>query len=441
MTAPYIPHYFGEAVERKLRSRMGWLTAGVASSVPWPKDDVWVRYDGEDYIIRGTEQNGKPSPPCISVACDRVNVDDALSKVYRFTSIIGWFNGGYVDISGYTHGSHPILYGDPRNVFSTIGVFGKKAFDCNHMPLVRDEDTRKALAFYREGRRLQHVHDSYAFLSFYKVIESQFADGRQKGAWIDANLDALTDNTAARVAELRANGLDVGMHLFESGRCAVAHATAGKDIVDPDIPSDRRRLSADLDVIAGLARLYILKELQVPDAHESYRVRDRLEPWSNLMDSRTLQELREGKVPATVDGLQGQKVAVGLWPDGAVAGLEDMTMHMDAIGPGVVRVVLFNPRMTICLVFVLDFKNGRIHTQLEDGGMCQTDKVQPDETDVRAYATYFHRVIGNAVAELAIGGLEPVDCEVVIPVNIIPQNPDTAIEEAVERFRQSKAGQ
>jgi hypothetical protein len=209
-----------------------------------------------------------------------------------------------VDVSGYTHGSHPILYGDPRNVFSTIGVFGKKAFDCNHMPLVRDENTRKALAFYREGRRLQHVHDSYAFLSFYKVIESQFADGRQKGAWIDANLDTLTDNTAARVAELRANGLDVGMHLFESGRCAVAHATAGKDIVDPDIPSDRRRLSADLDVIAGLARLYILKELQVPDAHESYRVRDRLEPWSNLMDSRTLQELREGNVPATVDGLQ-----------------------------------------------------------------------------------------------------------------------------------------
>ena len=63
MAAPYIPHYFGEAVEKKVRSRIGWLTAGVASSVPWPKDDVWVRYDGEDYIIRGTERNGKPSPP------------------------------------------------------------------------------------------------------------------------------------------------------------------------------------------------------------------------------------------------------------------------------------------------------------------------------------------------------------------------------------------
>ena len=89
--------------------------------------------------------------------------------------------------------------------------------------------------------------------------------------------------------------------------------------------------------------MYILKELQVPDAREAYRVRDRLEPWSNLIGSHALQELREGKAPANVDGLQGQKVAVGLWPDGAVAGLEDMTMHVDAIGPGVVRVVLFNP--------------------------------------------------------------------------------------------------
>jgi len=46
--------------------------------------------------------------------------------------------------------------------------------------------------------------------SFYKVIESPVRMAGNKGAWIDANLDALTDNTAARVAELRANGLDVG---------------------------------------------------------------------------------------------------------------------------------------------------------------------------------------------------------------------------------------
>jgi hypothetical protein len=54
---------------------------------------------------------------------------------------------------------------------------------------------------------------------------------------------------------------------------------------------------------------------------------------------------------------------------------------------------------------------------------------------VRAYATFFYRVITNKVVELICDEVEPVDCEIVIPVNIIPPNPETAIEEAVIRFR------
>ncbi|WP_269621598.1 hypothetical protein [Zhongshania sp. BJYM1] len=60
---------------------------------------------------------------------------------------------------------------------------------------------------------------------------------------------------------------------------------------------------------------------------------------------------------------------------------------------------------------------------------------KPDESDVRAYATFFYKVLGNGIAELIIEDMEPVDCEVVIPVNIIPPNPDEAISEAIERFR------
>lgn len=36
MKTPYVPHIFGEQVQRKLAGRRGWLTAGVASSIPWP---------------------------------------------------------------------------------------------------------------------------------------------------------------------------------------------------------------------------------------------------------------------------------------------------------------------------------------------------------------------------------------------------------------------
>lgn len=97
---------------------------------------------------------------------------------------------GYVDVSGYIWGSHPTLYGD-RTVYSSMGIAGAKPFNCNHMPRIEDENVRKALAFCREGKRLDEVHDSYAFLSFYKVIESQFSDGRKKGEWISNNISKL----------------------------------------------------------------------------------------------------------------------------------------------------------------------------------------------------------------------------------------------------------
>jgi hypothetical protein len=115
-----------------------------------------------------------------------------------------------------------------------------------------------------------------------------------------------------------------------------------------------------------------------------------------------------------------------------------MTMHVDAVENGVIKLVLINERKTILLVFFLDHRSGRLHTNLEDGGLLYGNS-SPDENDVRAYATFFYRVLGNGVAELTCGDLEPIDCEVVIPVNIIPPNPDEAIAAAVERFRKENA--
>jgi len=305
MKTPYAPHIFGEEVERKLAGRRGWLTAGVASSIPWPSSDVCVLYAGDEYFLRGTDRAGKPSPPCITIACEKGGLDEALAKVYRFTSILSWFEGGYVDVSGYTWGSGPALYGS-RNVYSSLGIAGSKSFNCNHMPIIEHENVRKALAFWREGKRLDEIHDSYAFLSFYKVIESQFSDGKAKADWIAANIENLTDRAAKRVAELRAEGIDVSRHIFDSGRCADAHARLEGEIIDPDIPADRRRLSADLVIMEELARIDIRDELKVPDSRSLYRTRDRLEPWAPLILPSALDVLKKGGTPDDVPGLAGR---------------------------------------------------------------------------------------------------------------------------------------
>lgn len=444
MRTPYIPHVFGEAVDQRLRSQIGWFTGAVASSIPWPAKDVWIQYAGDDFILRGTENGEQRQAPAITMPGVMQRRDECLAKLYRFTSVLGWFCDGFVDVVDIMHGSRAVSFGaGTRLAHSALGQFGSRSFDCNHMPIIEDENTRIALAFWREGQRLSGVHDSYAFLSYFKVIESQYQDGRRRADWFSQNLDHLSEERAvARIAELRAAGEDVGLHLYDSGRNAVAHASFGGDIVDPDIPSDRRRIALDLVLMKELARRYIAHELGVPTASSLYASRNRLEPWEPLVDAQALATLKAGGTsdPALL-GLEGLRVGLRLWPDDPLPDLEAMTMRVDAVHEGAARVLLFNDRMTMMFAFVLDFKNGRIHTQLDDSGLLRNDAHLPIEQDVLAFYTVFHSVIGNAVVELLLEGREPINCEIVIPVNIIPRNPAEAAQEAVEAFRRQQGVQ
>jgi hypothetical protein len=188
-----------------------------------------------------------------------------------------------------------------------------------------------------------------------------------------------------------------------------------------------------------LARIYIRDELKVPDSRSLYRTRDRLEPWAPLLPSGVLDVLKKGGTPDDVSGLAGRIVSIGLWPDGPIQGLERMTMHVDAVEKGIVKIVLINERKTILLVFFLDYRSGRAHTNLEDGGLLY-GKNKPNENDVKAYATFFYKVFSNGTTELMCEDSEPIDCEVVIPVNMMMTvSADQAISDEVERFRKEYA--
>jgi hypothetical protein len=440
MRTPHIPHIFGDAVDQFLRSRAGWVSAAVASSIPWPKKDVWITYSGDDFVLRGTEYAGQARAPAITAPGSRDEVEQSLGKIYRLTSVLGWFLDGYVDVVDVVSGSHPIAFGAQlRQAYSSVGLAGQRSFDCNYMPIIENDNVRIALAFWREGERLTRVHDSYAFLSYFKVIESQYRDGRERQPWFERNIDQVAGDAAARVVNLRAEGIDVSSHLYQSGRNAVAHASFGGGIVDPDIPADRRRIAADLTLMRELARRYIAVELGVPTSMQVYKTRNRIEPWEKFVDPNALALLKAGGSPdAALIGLEGRRVGLSLWPDIPMEGLTSLTMHVNAVHEGCVRILAFNDRMTMKYVFVLDFRDGRVHTQMEQSSLTRNALHSPVEQDVREFFTVLHKVIGNEVAELHIEGCDPVDCEVVIPVNIIPRNPQEAVEEAVAAFRRDQ---
>ncbi|WP_207001331.1 methylamine utilization protein MauJ [Trinickia mobilis] len=440
MKTPYVPHLFEADALAKVQGRVGWLTVGVVSSIAWSQDDVWVEYDGFEFLLHGVRQQGAHRiAPCISTPSDQDHVNEALSRLYRFTSVLGFFKQGYVDITGRTWGTHIIRHSDFRGTFTTVLQGGKHGFNCNHMPLIEDDQARKALAFLREGRRLERVHEPYAFLSFFKVIESQFAS-KARVEWVERNLDLITEERALkRLNELRGQGVNVNQHLFESGRCAVAHASVGGSIVDPDVPADRERIAADLDIIAALADRYIKVDCGVPDEMDLYSTRDRVAPWHALMAPEAVATLKAGGHVENLQELgklEGATVSVRLWPDPPAKQFEAMTLLPTECGDGVVKFIALSARGTIVLAFVMDVKEGRVHTLLNEGGM--RAGVEIVEEDVEDYTRYFHSVVGNRIVELAIDGAEPVDCEVIIPVNIIPRAPEEAVSQALEQFRRSR---
>jgi hypothetical protein len=440
MRTPYVPHLFGADALAMVADHIGWLTVGVASSIAWPQEDVWVKYDDVEYLLHGARLDGERRiAPCISTPATQEQFDEALARLYRFTSVLGFFKQGYIDITGRTWGSRIIRYADPRDTFVTPLQGGRRGFSCNHMPIIEDDQVRKALAFLREGRRLERVHEPYAFLSFFKVIESQFQP-RDRVTWVENNLALVTTERAVnRINELREQGLNVNQHLFESGRCAVAHASIGGNIVDPDIPADRKRIAADLDIIAALANRYIKVDAGVPDEMDLYRSRDRLAPWHALMPAESLATLKAGgylEREEELGQLSRASVSVRLWPDSSAAQFTEMTLLPTESGNGVVKFIVLSTRNTIALAFAMDVANGRMHTLLDEGGMC--DGVEIGEEDVEDYTRYFHSVVGNGIVELVINGAEPVDCEVVIPVNIIPQAAEEAVARALEHFRQAR---
>lgn len=80
---------------------------------------------------------------------------------------------------------------------------------------------------------------------------------------IRATLPKLKDEMAVRrLRALGTDGLDVPKYLYESGRCAIAHAYADP-IIDPDDVSDLRRLSEDLYIVKEIAEHLIETELKV----------------------------------------------------------------------------------------------------------------------------------------------------------------------------------
>jgi hypothetical protein len=261
-----------------------WVVVGVDSSVAWPTSDTEIEFSGHKMTLR---PGSKELVPSIAFQYpSALTFDDALLTVRRFMSSLAWVERSAVREEGVTGGSHPIRIGWPLR-----GNVITHHFRQDYLPAPQDRRTRLALALYREALGLNSV--AYAFLGFFKIINLVKKTGREQKDWINTALPRIKDHRAiARKNELATTESDLGAYLYDSGRCAVAHAYTDP-IADPEDVADRTRLARDLPLIQALAEHAIETELGVQSQPTVWREHlYQLDGFRRLLGQDTVDKLK-----------------------------------------------------------------------------------------------------------------------------------------------------
>ncbi len=144
-----------------------------------------------------------------------------------------------------------------------IGKFGRTLivdsnFWTGQLPEYQNPVVQLSLALYREALSLKSI--PFQFLGLFKIINTLHETGTQQKEWIRNSLAQIRESNAVKcIGDLRTAGHDVADYLYESGRCAIAHAHSNP-LVNPENAEDLDRLEADLPVIKALAEYLIENE-------------------------------------------------------------------------------------------------------------------------------------------------------------------------------------
>ena len=260
---PQIPQ-LKDVLVGELAVRDNWVVANVQTNSFWPVNVQKVSCRGETiWILPITDKHFPAVAMQARPGRDRA---DYQCLLMRFLSCLAWVEEKGLLVDGFGGGSLPV----PMRRDKTFGFSICEEFDLSYFPEPPDEKALLALALMREGRGLNHP--GYAFLSFYRVLEVAFPNGRVRGEWISNRVNSLSDHGAKKaLSELYTQGVsDIGVHLRDSGRRAIAHASE-EPIIDPDDPADARRLWSELPIMISLAKIAIEEVFYIETSSTVYR--------------------------------------------------------------------------------------------------------------------------------------------------------------------------
>ena len=128
-----------------------------------------------------------------------------------------------------------------------------------------------------------------------------------------------------RLSELQGKGENVGKYLYQSCRCAIAHAGDPRNpVIDPHNPEDQKRLHSDLPLVISLAEIAIEK-LGIQTSKTVYEEhRYELSGFEKLLAPELVQLLKEGGSPVDGEIDLPESLSLRIWGRELYTPLEDM---------------------------------------------------------------------------------------------------------------------
>lgn len=389
-----------------------WLGIAVESFVAWPTVDTTVKFQGHKITLRPATGTTSASveiefePP--------MTLDEASSLLRRFMSSLAWVEGASIRETFQISGGRRVGLGKSQSA-----MIRNPNFKADYLPESIDPKAQLALALYREALGLNSA--SYQFLGFFKVINIINPSGKEQCDWIKKTLPNITEHRAKqRIQELQSETNDVANYLYESGRCAVAHAY-NNPIVDPDKIEDHQRLNFDLPLIKALAEYLIEHEIGVKSRRTVWREHlYELDGFRNLLGQGLVAMLKSGNKPDIAEIPALPHLSVRLRDHAPFVSLEDLVPELVEPHEGCLIVICCSKTTKLKVTITLNFSDERLifdpttDVAMQDDGSVAIVLAEIDRTKL------IEGLIRNG--QLEIWQTDPEHllgrCDPCIPVNI-----------------------
>ena len=234
-----------------------WLHVVIRCEALWPDHQKEVIFGEHSFILRPGSNNAEKS---IHIKMDHISELDAMKYVNQFLSVLAWAYDRRVEkIYSSTGPSGPQEFSRLKD-----SIKGQNEVFPNSIDSYDDPDKVLAMALYREAISINSI--PYRFLGFFKILNMFWNEKFQnkKSPIIEGIRETLLKikdvEAAKRIKAITKDEKDVAEYLYQSGRCAIAHAYQSP-VVNPDDPEDIRRLYADMPVIRALAEYKMENDL------------------------------------------------------------------------------------------------------------------------------------------------------------------------------------